>query len=244
MPRYALTLAYDGTDFAGMWFTPGERTVSGELREALSRAGIDADEPAPASRTDAGVHARAQRVHVDCAAAYGVEDLRQRLEHQLPADCSCIDVEAVADDWHAAHSSTGKTYHYQLDCSEPRNPLLARFSYRPTQSPDHDGLARAAELIIGTHDFSAFTRRGDHRDDHQCTFSACHWFRSDDMLTAELSADRFTYRLCRSLVGAMLACALKRCSLDELAAALTGERTRACDHQLPARGLHLVQVHY
>ncbi|MHC5068600.1 MAG: tRNA pseudouridine synthase A [Planctomycetota bacterium] len=246
MPRYALLLSYHGGAFAGMWQQPGQRTVGAVIRDALARLGEDGVDPVPAARTDAGVHAYGQVAHVDLRRAWCPAQLATALDHHLPIDCSCSAAALVADTWHAGHHSRHKTYHYQLDGCRQRDPLRADRSWRPPQAGTLSlaALNQAAALITGRLDCRAFARRGDHRDDYHVTFKSVTWTSNDHGPLATLCADRFTYRLVRSLVGAMVACAAEACTLEDLHRALHGHSSPACRHQAPAQGLHLHQVSY
>lgn len=242
MPRYALLLAWDGGGFAGWWRQADRRTVAGELDAALARLG-EADAAAVgASRTDAGVHARGQLAHVDLRRAWDPAALAARLDRLLPPDCACRAAASVAADWHAAHGVRHKTYRYRLDLAAGKDPFAARLAWRPPGTVDPDLLAAAAALAPGRRDWSAFVRRGDHREDTWCRLAACRWRRQGGLLACELRADRFLYRLARSLAGGMVAVARGGCSLDDWRAALAGQRTPAASQQAPAAGLCLERV--
>lgn len=243
MPRFALLLAYDGAGFAGFWRQPGERTVGAELDAALERL-AERGEPEPAARTDAGVHARGQVAHVDLARAWNPTELHRALDHQLPADCACLAAAAVDPAWHAARDASGKTYLYQLERSPQRDPLRAARCWRPPAGLQLARLEQAARWIAACQDFAPFARRGDHREDHRCRIAQLRWEEAGDILRCRIRADRFTYRLVRSLVGTMVAYATDGCSQDELVATLAGRDTPAAHHQAPAHGLLLEAVHY
>lgn len=245
MPRYAVLLAYDGTDFAGWWRQPDRRTVAavldaacGALDEPLARA-------VGASRTDAGVHARGQVAHLDCVRDWEPKSLQRALDRHLPADCVCRAVAAVAPDWHAVHAARAKTYSYLLELGPQRDPFLHRHAWRPPAPVASADLAVALALLPGEHDLCAFARRGDHRDRHRTTIQAAEVVDAGGgAWHCRITADRYSYRLARSLFGAALAVAQGACTAAELTAALGGERTRATAHPLPALGLCLESIRY
>lgn len=244
MPRRALLLAYDGSAFAGWWRQADRRSVAGELDAALGRLGEGAAAPVGASRTDAGVHARGQVAHVDLERAWEPAALAAALAGHLPADCACRAVAMVADGWHAVHDAAGKTYSYTIDNGPVADPFATRTAWRPPFRLDLEALTAAAALIPGDRDWSAFARRGDHRDDHRRRLTAVTWCRDDGRLVCTVVGDGFTYHLVRSLVGAMVACAHGTCTRDDLQRALAGERTAAAAQQAPAQGLCLERVRY
>jgi tRNA pseudouridine38-40 synthase len=240
MPRFALLLAYDGTDFAGWWRQPGRRTVAGELDAACVRIGEAGAEAVGASRTDAGVHALGQLAHIDLRRAWDPPRLLQALERQLPGDLALRAVAPVADGWHAVHGVRSKTYIYRIALRP--DPFLARIAWRPPGTLDGDLLRRCAVLAPGRRDWAAFVRRGDHREDTACRLLSCRWMQGDGQWCCHLRADGFIYRLARSLVGGMVLCARGGCTLADWKAALAGETTPAATQQAPAGGLCLERV--
>lgn len=249
MPRYAVLLAYDGTAFAGWWRQPDARTVGGVLDAAFARLGEPTAHALGASRTDAGVHAREQVAHVDCARPWAADDLARALSSQLPPDVACRAVAAVVDDWHAVHLASGKTYRYRLDVGAVVDPFLApRISWRPPFSQAlatlEAALQATATPLIGAQDLRAFARRGEHREDLRTTLTAVAWYRRERFLIARIRGDRFSYRIVRSLVGGMVATATGTTSTAQWRAALAGEVTPAAQQQAPACGLCLEHVHY
>ena len=245
MPRYALLLAYDGTDFAGWWRQPGIRTVAGELDAAFARIGEPQAEPVGASRTDAGVHARGQVAQVDCQRAWDPAHLTQVLNRQLPDDLVCRATAAVADDWHAVHAAGGKTYRYRLHVAPQGDPFVARrIAWRtPFQVPLTD-LQQAAMPLVGDLDAGGFVRRGEHREDLHLRLDCLRWYDRGEYRICQIRGTRFAYRLVRSLVGGMVAAATGTVTQAAWLAAIAGEQNPAGQQQAPARGLCLERVHY
>jgi tRNA pseudouridine38-40 synthase len=244
MPRFALLISYDGSGFAGWWRQKDRRSVAGEFDAAFRRLGESHAAPVGASRTDAGVHARGQVAHVDCQRAWSVPVMLGALAGHLPGDCACRAVAPVDDTWHAVHAATGKTYTYVIDHGSIADPFLARFAWRPPFHLDLATLNSLAALVPGRRDWTAFSRRGDHRDETVRTLDRVAWHADQNRLICTVSGDGFTYRLVRSLVGAMVACAHGTCSRRDLERALTGTRTPASAQQAPAHGLCLEEVRY
>lgn len=244
MPRYRLLLAYDGTGFSGWWRQPGRRTVAGELDAAFAALGEPAARAVGASRTDAGVHATGQVAHVDLEREHAPDRLAARLDRLLPSDLACLAVAAAGPDFHAVQAACGKTYRYRLDQSHPRNPFLARRAWRPPGDWDRQHLARLAATLPGLRDCQAFARRGEHRADLLVQFRQAHCEEAGGTCDLVVSADRFTYRLMRSLVGAMVAVANRSLPEPAWSTAWAGQPGHVCRHQAPAHGLYLEQVDY
>jgi tRNA pseudouridine38-40 synthase len=245
MPRYALRLAYAGTDFAGWWRQPGLRTVAGELDAAFARIGENGAAAVGASRTDAGVHARGQVAHVDCARAWPAAALARALAHQLPPDLVCRGVAAVAPDWHAVHAASGKTYRYRLHVAPHADPFLAaRIAWRLPFPCACAALNAAALQLRGELDLRAFARRGEHREDLRTVLAPVRWHDLAGYRICRVQGTRFAYRLVRSLIGGMVAVAHGTVTHAEWTAALAGSATPAAQQQAPAHGLCLERVHY
>ena len=241
MPRYALLIAYDGTDFAGWWRQPGLRTVAGELDQALARIGEEGAEPVGSSRTDAGVHARGQLAHVNLRRSWEPGRLALTLGRQLPPDVACLAAARVDDAWHAVYGVRRNTYRYQIDAGVVADPMLARTAWR-VSGLDEARLLRASIAVPGQRDWAAFVRRGEYRSDTQSRVLSCRWQRRQGILACDLSADGFIYRLVRSLVGGMISVARGSTAMEQWRSALVGTTNGAARQQAPAHGLHLLRI--
>ncbi len=240
MPRYALLLAYDGTGFAGWWRQPGRATVAGELDAACARIAEDGAEAVGASRTDAGVHALGQLAHLDLRRTWEPARLLTALNRQLPPTIVVRAAAAVAADWHAVHGVRRKTYRYAIDGGALRDPFRVRTAWR-VPGLDAGLLAEAAAAVPGRRDWAAFVRRGEHRSSTVCRVTGCRWRGRDGLLTCDLTADAFIYRLVRSLVGGM-ALVARGGSLAAWRAVLHGAAGDLARQQAPAHGLTLLRV--
>lgn len=241
MPRYALLLAYDGSDFCGWQASEGRRSVQAELRRACSRLGIE-DAIEGCSRTDAGVHARGQVALLRSERVWQPAHLALSLNHHLPPDCCCRAAAELPPEWRLTEQVSGKHYSYRLDLGSVPNPFLARTGYRPARLPPGQRLQDLARLIPGSRDWRGFARRGESRDDLVRTISRCHWQLTPPTATCHIHGEGFIYRLVRSLVGAQIAVATGTCSEQQLQAALAGEQSPAGRQQAPARGLCLESI--
>lgn len=230
-----LRIAYDGTNFSGCPALPGQRTICGALERALARVQASPTTLETLSRTDAGVHARANVAVVELPRDFSPNELLAILDRHLPEDLRCVATAAAPDRVHVL----GKTYTYTLDVSPWGDPLRARFAHRVARAPDLDHLARLSERLAGTHDFAAFRRAGETRHDLRRTLTRAQWVAGESALTFEIEGQGFTYRLVRSLVGGMLAVASGACSERDWHAALDGRTTHASRQTAPARGLCL-----
>jgi tRNA pseudouridine38-40 synthase len=243
--RYALLIAYDGTDFAGWWRQPGQRTVAGVFDQAFARLGEPQAAVVGTSRTDAGVHAEGQVAHVDTLRSWSPAILLAALNQHLPADTVCRQVSEVPETWDACHHAVMKTYRYSLDAGSVADPFCARFAWRTPFRLSLDALQSAADGIAGERDWRGFSKRGETRHldgDLVRRIDSVAWSHDGARLICHVRGGGFTFRLVRSLVGAMVAVAHGTCTPAELAAALRGEDSSAGMQQAPAHGLCLEHI--
>lgn len=244
--RLRIDLAYDGTDFHGWASQPGLRAVQTTLEDAL-RVVLRAD-VAPATtvagRTDAGVHARGQVVHLDIEDI--AEDALRRLPRQLngvlPDDISVHAVTRAPHGFDARFAALARRYSYRLVDATAVDPLERHAVVLHPQPLDVERLNQASALLVGLHDFSAFCKRTDTGTAIR-TLQEFSWHRDEyGVVVARVKADAFCHSMVRSLVGALLFVGDGRRELSwprELLDA--GVRNSPV---APARGLVLEEVYY
>lgn len=250
MPHYRVTLAYDGTDFAG-WQAQAEdrgRTVQGVLEDALHRLCGGAPEAkvrvVAAGRTDAGVHALGQvacfRLHREWAPL----DLVRALNGLLPADVRALEAAPTDDGFHARRSALSKVYRYTLDTVPVQLPTRRRYAAHAPFVLDRAKVKAAAELFLGRHDFASLASAGGSVKTTERTVlrSEVRW--EDTTLVYEVEADGFLRKMVRSMVGALLAAGRGTHDLAALKGALGARDRRVWPPPAEARGLILVCVKY
>ena len=244
--RLRIDLTYDGTNYAGWAPQPDRRTIEGELTSAISKlAGVQV-EPVVAGRTDAGVHATAQVMHVDVPKdADDIPNWVFRLNRILDPDIRILKVSVAADDFHARFSAIEREYQYRLaDNNQIVLPLERYNTATWFRALDVDRLNEASSLLLGEHDFVAFCK---FREDQKTvrTLKKFHWSRLDSgILTADVAANAFCYSMVRNLVGAAVAVGEGRFE-KEWAQAILDNKERVSDsYVFPANGLTLVKVSY
>jgi tRNA pseudouridine38-40 synthase len=246
MARYKFTLAYDGAAFYGSQRQARRRTVQAELEKAVQRLGWKGSSVVFAGRTDAGVHAAGQVAAVDLEWAHGEESLRDAVNAGLPPEVVVTTVEAARQDFHPRFDAVSRRYRYDVRCAPLRHPLDDRFVWRVWPAVEPAALDRAARLVLGTHDFGAFGSAARKGGKTVRTVEASSWRTTDRVLSYEIVADGFLYRMVRRLVFLQVAVGQGKCSEQALGEALrTGARVKGLPAgTAPADGLRLMEVKY
>ena len=245
MPRYALTLEYDGTRFSGWQSQEGLRTVQGELENAL---GVLLREPAKAmgaSRTDKGVHALGQVAIFDTEHPVPTHRLIRSLSALLRPDIAVIDAREVPADFQPRFAATGKHYRYRVLNRSAPSPLLACTSWHGFSALDDGAMRDAADLLQGTHDFAAFRAADCHRDNTVRTLTAIHLTRArDDLLEMHVYGDSFLKYMVRIIAGTLVEIGTGRRSLDEVRRALQTTERHWAGRTAPPHGLTLMEIFF
>jgi tRNA pseudouridine38-40 synthase len=250
MPTYRLTVAYDGTDFAGWQAQAVDRgrTVQGTLEDALARlTGGERVAVAGAGRTDAGVHALGQVASFALASAWDPADLLRALNAVLPEDVRVLDASSRDEEFHARRSATSKLYRYTLDTGPVQIPTRRRFAGHVPWDLDEQAVRAAAALFVGRHDFASLASSGGSVKTTVRTVTRSEITReagSASTWVYEVEASGFLRKMVRSMVGAIVEAGRGSWTIEGLAEALSARDRRAWPAPAAARGLTLVRVSY
>ncbi|MEZ0050644.1 tRNA pseudouridine38-40 synthase [Mycobacterium sp. MAA66] len=256
--RLRLDISYDGTEFAGWAPQAGQRTVAGVIEETLTTVFREPVRLVTAGRTDTGVHATGQVAHVDvpCGAlgyAYprtprpGDPEflpLVRRLARFLPADVRVRQIARAPAGFDARFSALRRHYEYRLSLAPYGvDPALARFVTPWPRPLDLSAMAAASQELLGLQDFAAFCRFREGATTIR-DLQRLSWERTNDLVTAYVTADAFCWNMVRSLVGALLVIGQGRREPSWIAGLLEADKRSSEYAAAPARGLTLVRVDY
>ena len=243
--RLRLDIAYDGTNFSGWATQPGMRTMQDMVEEAIARIVRHDVDSVVAGRTDAGVHATGQVIHVDVPEAINLEELGYKLNRILDTDVRVMNVSVAPVAFHARFSALRRHYTYKiLDANQVISPLH-RFDvaswYRPL---DIEAMNQASALLLGDHDFAAYCKFREGATTIR-QLQKFEWVRdSEGYLIGDVVADAFCYSMVRNLVGAVVCVADGRFGPEWIAETLANKVRISDSLVFPACGLTLRQVDY
>ena len=245
MPRYKLTVEYDGTPFVGWQRQANGRSVQQAIEEAVARFSGETVGIRGAGRTDAGVHALGQVVHLDLSRDWPAATVRDALNaHLRPEPVAVLAAEPVPDAFDARFSAVSRRYLYRI--VNRRAPLAIERS-RAWQVPRHldaEAMHRAAQALVGRHDFTSFRAAECQARSPVKTLDRLDVRRDGELVLVEAQARSFLHNQVRSMVGSLKLVGEGRWRESDMACVLGARDRRACGPVAPPDGLYLVGVEY
>jgi tRNA pseudouridine38-40 synthase len=245
MPRYKLTIEYDGTPFCGWQIQDNAPSVQGALEAAVKAMCGENVRVHGSGRTDAGVHALGQVAHCNIAKPFRPDRLRDGLNaHLRPNPIAVLAAEIVPDDFEARFSAKKRHYLYRIRSTRANLALDIGRVWRVPRHLDTDAMHEAAQRLIGKHDFTTFRDTECQAKSPVKTLDQLDVTRSGDAVSIITSARSFLHSQVRSMVGSLVWVGEGRWTAADLAAALAARNRAACGPVAPPEGLYLVRVDY
>ena len=245
MPRFKLTIEYDGNPFAGWQIQADQPTVQGVLTIAVERLTGETVHVQGAGRTDAGVHARGQVASIELARDWQTDTVRDGLNaHLRPHPVAVLKAEHAADDFNARTSARRRHYLYRIANRRADLTLERERAWRVPRPLDTAAMHAAAQRLVGKHDFTTFRSTECQANSPVKTLDRLDVARDGYNVSVLASARSFLHNQVRSMVGSLVQVGDGKWSADDLSAALDARDRAACGQVAPPDGLYLMQVDY
>ena len=243
--RYKMTIAYDGTSYAGWQVQPGQRTIQGELERVLAQITGEGIRVFCSGRTDTGVHARGQVAHFDCTKRPTPRELMAGCNGLLGRDIRVLLMQQAPSTFNARESAIEKEYRYHIYTGRVVPPFIAPYRYHLPYLLDVDAMRRAAEKLAGCHDFAAFSANPN-RPIHDTTRRIARLMirHHGNHLMFLTAGDGFLYKMVRSLVGFLVQVGKGRSSTEDVQPILKSRTRTGKVPSAPPHGLFLWKVTY
>ncbi len=248
--NFKLLIQYDGTDFRGWQVQPGERTVQGELQRVLSLIEDTEVYVCGSGRTDSGVHAEGQVANIKLQRTFTPERLRGAINGNLFRDVRILQVEKVADDFHARFSAKGKTYVYRVINAPVISPFWSRYAHHEARPLNVNQMNEAAKYFLGEHDWTAFSAAqsdSENRVRNVTNFTVeTVWDTraQSQIIEFRITGEGFLRYMVRSIVGTLLEVGRGEKDFDTIQQAIVNGDRNLAGATAPAHGLTLLKVFY
>jgi tRNA pseudouridine38-40 synthase len=245
MTRLKITVSYDGAAYAGWQVQPNGVTVQEKLETALNRLTGEKVKVHGSGRTDTGVHARAQVAHVDLERAMPLKTITRALNGMLPPDIRVLKVETASSTFHARRSVRIKEYRYFIWTGKVMPPFVRRYRTHVAAALGVAAMQAAAALLVGRHDFSAFTANPNRRVESTVrTLQGLRVTKRGSEVVIAARADGFLYKMVRSLAGFLIRVGQGDLTPADATRILASKERTARVPTAPASGLFLWNVTY
>jgi tRNA pseudouridine38-40 synthase len=241
---YKLIIEYDGTLYHGWQKQPHHTTIQANIENALSCLTQETIKIIGAGRTDAGVHALGQVAHFQLNRSIAPATLLRGINALLPCDIVVKEVKAVDSAFHARYGARRKTYRYFIYNSVVRSPWKRKTSWQFGLPLDISKMRKAAQSLIGTHDFSSFCATDNDAKNHIVDFLKISISKKENQIQITLTANRFLRYMVRNIVGLLVEIGQGRRNAHAIAPILEGKDRNLAGRTAPPHGLFLMEVKY
>ncbi|NKN35056.1 tRNA pseudouridine(38-40) synthase TruA [Agrobacterium sp. a22-2] len=247
MPRFSMTVEYDGTPYVGWQRQDNGHSAQGALEKAVLLLTGETVKVRGAGRTDSGVHARGQVVHVDLTRDWVPYKLRNALNAYLATgreSISVLEVKAVSEAFDARFSALRRHYLYRIISRPSRLALEANRAWWVSKELDHAVMHEAAQQLVGKHDFTTFRSVHCQANSPVRTLDRLDVSRDGDLIEIRATAQSFLHNQIRSFAGTLKMAGEGKMSIADVRAALEARDRSACGPVAPPEGLYFMQVDY
>ena len=245
MRNFRIVLQYEGTKYQGWQKQESTgNTIQGKLENILSRMVDSPIEIHGAGRTDAGVHAKGQVAHFKADTTMSENEILRYINQYLPEDIAVVSVKEAGERFHARLNAIGKIYQYRIMNSEIPHVFERRYVHEETATLDIQKMENAAERLIGTHDFKAFTSTKRGKKSTVRTIESITIDKIGDEIRMTYKGDGFLYHMVRILSGTLIEVGRGERSVESVSEALSSMERENAGFLAPAKGLTLMEVLY
>lgn len=245
MRNIKIKIAYDGTRYNGWQKQDNtDNTIQGKLEQLLSRMTGEEIEIHGSGRTDAGVHALGQVFHFHTESTMTTEDIMAYMSEYLPMDIGVLEVRNASERFHSRLNVKRKTYCYHIWNSPIPNVFERKYSYQIPERLDVDKMKKAAEYLIGTHDFKSFCANKRMKKSTVRMIESIDFIIEGDMLKIRYKGNGFLYNMVRILTGTLIEIGKGAREPEEMKQILESRSREAAGFTAPAHGLFMEGVEY
>ncbi len=244
MKRVKLTIAYDGTNYCGWQIQPNGITIEEVINKALEKLTGEQILVIGASRTDSGVHAMGNVAVFDTETTIPAEKIAVALNQKLPEDIVIVQSEEVPLDFHPRYCDCSKTYEYHIINTQIPVPTKRLTSWFVSYELNIDNMRRAAEYLVGEHDFVSFCNVRTDVENTVRTITALDILTEGNEITIRITGDGFLYNMVRIIVGTLIRVGRGFYEPEKVKEILEAKDRKAAGVTAPANGLMLMKIDY
>jgi len=242
MFNYKITIQYDGKRYAGWQIQDNAFTVQEVISNSIKQILQEEINVIGAGRTDAGVHALGQVANFTLSKELDLFNFKYSLNSVLPDDISITNVESVDEKFHARFSAKRRSYIYLI--SHQKSPFFDRYSYTLFSGFDQDRMNELSKVLIGTQDFTSFSKTNTEVQNKICEVYEARWRRQKNLFIFYIEANRFLYGMVRAIIGSLLKAYSSENGMNYLQNIFNQKDRSAAADSVPAKGLFLYKVKY
>lgn len=243
--NYKMILSYDGTRFYGWEHQPTtDMTIQGKMESVLSLMVQSEVEVIGCGRTDAGVHARNMVCNAHFDTQMNTDEIRDYLNRYLPDDICVKEVRIASDRFHSRYNAIGKTYCYTCYIGDVKPVFNRKYVYVLDQKPDVQEMKKAAEYLIGTHDFASFCSNPRMKKSTVRKVDRIDIQKKGDLLTFTFHGSGFLQHMVRILTGTLLEVGFGKRAPESISDLIDAKDRKLAGFTAPAKGLCMMQVDY